>query len=261
MTQKPAQGGTPELSIVVPVYNEGSSIASVLKNIDAALRCSHEILVVYDFDEDDTVPVVRDMLSEHPSLALLKNDAGRGALNAIRTGMAAANGRFVLVTMADGSDDANDIEEMLECGRSGASVVAASRYMASGRQVGGPVIKALASRLAGWLLHEFGRVGTLDPTNNYKLYARDYLDKVTIESTRGFELALELTVKAAALNLVIAEVPTVWHDRSFGESKWNARRLLPGYLRWFAFAAAQRLPQLMKGPAIQHLSPASGTKQ
>ena len=82
---------------------------------------------------------------------------------------------------------------------SGADVVSASRYMRGGGQIGGPRLKRLMSRAAGLTLHWFAGVPTHDPTNNFKLYSRAFLDAVTIESTAGFELALELTVKATQM--------------------------------------------------------------
>ena len=85
---------------------------------------------------------------------------------------------------------------MVALARDGADVVSASRYMRGGHQVGGPLLKRLMSRTAGLTLHWFAGVPTHDPTNNFKLYSRRFLDAVTIESTAGFELALELTVKA-----------------------------------------------------------------
>ena len=85
---------------------------------------------------------------------------------------------------------------MVALARDGADVVSASRYMRGGHQIGGPPLKRLMSRTAGLTLHWFAGVPTHDPTNNFKLYSRRFLDTVTIESTAGFELALELTVKA-----------------------------------------------------------------
>ncbi len=115
----------------------------------------------------------------------------------MRSGIAAARAPYVVVSMADGSDDVEVIDRMVALAQDGADVVAASRYMHGGRQVGGPFLKGLMSRMAGLTLQWFGRVGTHDATNNFKLYSRRYLDTVTIESEGGFELALELTVKAA----------------------------------------------------------------
>jgi hypothetical protein len=122
---------------------------------------------------------------------------------------------------------------MLALARSGAEVVSASRYMAGGRQVGGPPLKRLMSRTAGLTLHWFARVPTHDPTNNFKLYSRRFLDSVTIESTAGFELALELTVKATLDGRRVAEVPTTWRDRTAGQSNFKLRKWLPHYLHWY----------------------------
>ena len=98
--------------------------------------------------------------------------------------------------MADGSDEPQVVDPMVELAASGADVVSASRYMKGGHQVGGPLLKRLMSRTAGLTLHWFGGVATHDPTNNFKLYSRRFLDATPIESEAGFELALELTVKA-----------------------------------------------------------------
>lgn len=237
-----ASGAGLTLSIVVPVYNEGKSIGEVLRLIEAEVKTPHEVIVVYDFDEDDTVPVVKSMQAEFPAVRLHRNDIRPGVLYAIRSGMANSLGNFVLVTMADGSDEARDIDAMVALALDGAAVVAGSRYVAGGAQIGGPKLKALASRTAGQILHVLGGFAIHDPTNNFKLYARSFLESVSIESTRGFELGLELTVKAYGAGLSLAEVPTTWHDRTVGESHFNVRQLLPGYLRWFLLGLSYRLP-------------------
>ncbi len=122
----------------------------------------------------------------------------------------------------------------------GADVVSASRYMRGGRQVGGPPLKRLMSRTAGLTLYWFAGVPTHDPTNNFKLYSRRFLDTVTIESTAGFELALELTVKATLAGRTVAEVPTTWRDRTAGQSNFKLRKWLPHYLHWYRQAIVGR---------------------
>lgn len=236
-----ARSGAPELSIVIPVFREGEAVTPVLKALASALRSPAELIVVYDFDEDPTVPVLERLRSEIPQLRPLRNDLGRGVLNAMKAGVAAANGRYVLVSMADGSDEPDVVEPMLARARSGADVVAASRYMKGGRQIGGPQLKRLLSRAAGLSLHWFGGVPIHDPTNNFKLYSRDFLDSVTIESSAGFELALELTVKATLAGGRVEEVPTTWRDRSAGTSNFKMRRWLPHYLHWYNVAMRARL--------------------
>jgi len=231
----------PELSVVVPVFKEGESIVPVMRALDTAISAPHEIVIVYDFDEDPTVPVIARLHAESPVIRGLRNDLGRGVLNAMKAGIAASTGSYVLISMADGSDEPHVVDPMVALARDGADVVSASRYMPGGRQVGGPPLKRLLSRTAGLTLHWFGGVPTHDPTNNFKLYSRRFLDATTIESTAGFELALELTVKATIAGRPVAEVPTTWRDRTAGTSNFRLRKWLPHYLHWYWIAIRARL--------------------
>ena len=232
--------GAPELSVVMPVYNEGEAVEPVLRAYSAAIRTPHELIVVYDFDEDTTVPVIERLAHDLPAVRGHRNTIGRGVLNAMKSGIAAARGEHVLVSMADGSDEPHVVDAMVALARDGADVVSASRYMPGGRQVGGPLVKRLLSRVAGLTLHWFGGVATHDPTNNFKLYSRRFLDTVTIESSAGFELALELTVKATLAGRRVAEVPTTWRDRTAGQSNFKLRKWLPNYIHWYLAALRGR---------------------
>jgi dolichol-phosphate mannosyltransferase len=231
----------PVLSVVMPVFKEGEAVEPVLRALTAAITARHEILVVYDFDEDPTVPVLDRLSSQLPAVRGLRNDLGRGVLNAMKAGIAESTGTYVLISMADGSDEPHVVDPMVALARGGADVVSASRYMRGGHQLGGPPLKRLMSRTAGLTLHWFAGVPTHDPTNNFKLYSRRFLDTVTIESTAGFELALELTVKATIAHRRVAEVPTTWRDRTAGESNFKLRKWLPHYLHWYWAAFGARL--------------------
>jgi dolichol-phosphate mannosyltransferase len=239
-------GAAPELTIVVPVYNEGEAVEPVLRALSARVATLHEILVVYDFDGDTTVPVIDRLATELPTIRGHRNDLGRGVLNAMKSGIAAARSPYVLISMADGSDEPPIIDRMVELARGGADVVAASRYMRGGRQLGGPLLKRTLSRTAGVTLHWFAGVPVHDPTNNFKLYSRRFLDSVTIESEAGFELALELTVKATLDGRRLAEIPTTWRDRTAGQSNFRLRAWLPHYLHWYRLAFAGRIRRLAR---------------
>src|SRR3954465_9256751 len=89
----------------MPVYNEGERVAPVIRALDGAVRTRREILVVHDMDEDTTVPVVNELPAEIPGLRAYRNDLGRGVLNAMRAGIAASTGDWLLITMADASDE------------------------------------------------------------------------------------------------------------------------------------------------------------
>lgn len=195
---------------------------------------------MYDFDGDSTVPVVKRLQAQFPELQLHRNTIGRGVLNAIKSGLGAARAPYVLVTMGDGSDDPADIDAMYELARGGADVVAGSRYMTGGRQVGGPLLKRTMSRAAGLSLHWLAGLPIHDATTNFRLYSKRLLQRVMIESTGGFELGLELTVKAYVMGMQLAEVPTTWRDRTAGQSRFQLWRWLPRYLRWYWLGMAGR---------------------
>lgn len=221
------------LSVVVPVYNEAENILPLLAALRKELGVAHETLLVYDFDEDTTLPPAREFASDYPPLRLVRNSMGPGALNALKTGLGEARGDAIVVTMADLSDDITQIERMAHLIGEGNAVVSPSRYMRGGAQHGGPRLKGLLSRLAGVSLDLLTGVGTHDATNNFKAYSRALIDEVQIESGSGFELGLELTVKAYLSGLRVTEFPTTWRDRTAGESRFKVLKWMPGYLRWY----------------------------
>src|SRR5450759_3173179 len=233
----------------MPVWNEGERAVPTLRAFAVAVHTSFELLVVHDMPDDTTVPVVERLTAEIPGLRAHRNELGKGVLNAMKAGIAAARAPYVLITMADGSDEYANVDRMVALAREGADVVAASRYMRGGRQLGGPRLKRLMSRTAGLSLHWFAGVPIHDPTNNFKLYSGRFLDTVTLESTAGFELALELSVKATLARRQLAEVPTTWRDRTAGKSNFKLRKWLPHYLHWYFVAIRGRFSPSRGGKA------------
>ena len=231
-----------DLSIIAPVYNEGENIRRLLNEIKTKVGDPvGEVVLVYDFEEDDTLPVVRQVAQNYSfPIRLVRNAWGRGALNAIRTGFKEARGPMVLVCMADLSDDLIVVPAMLKRMREGCDVVCGSRYMRGGRQDNGPLLKRTLSRLAGVSLHWLVGIPTHDITNSFKMYRKDFLGRLTIESTGGFEIGMEIVVKTFALGGKIAEVPSIWTDRSAGTSRFRLWKWLPNYLRWYWFALKSR---------------------
>jgi glycosyltransferase involved in cell wall biosynthesis len=228
------------LSVVIPVYNEAENIRTAVERIEAELRVPHRIVIVYDMDEDTTVPVVHEIQKIRDNVTLVKNKYGRGVLNAIKTGLeeaSEAENGYVVVTMADLSDPPEVINAMYDIAeRENADIVCASRYMKGGKQIGGPVIKGLMSRIAGLTLHRFARVATHDATNSFKLYSTGFLQKQRIESSGGFEIGIELVAKAHVQGAVIREVPTTWTDRVAGSSNFKLLSWLKNYLHWYFYA-------------------------
>jgi dolichol-phosphate mannosyltransferase len=231
----------PRVSIVIPAYEEGEHILPVLARVRESVTVPYEVLVVVDSPDDATAAALRRTDDGSGHVRLLINDLGRGPAHAIRYGMERARAPVTVVTMADGCDDARQIDDLTRLVERGVVIAAASRYMSGGQQVGGPLVKGLLARLAGTSLHLFARVGTRDPTNSFKAYSTPFLRAVGVDSRHGFEMGLELTAKARRLRLPIAELPTIWLDRQNGVSNFKLAQWIRHYLRWYRFAFGGRL--------------------
>lgn len=224
------------LDIVVPVYNEGQGILKLFDEIRDEIRTPKKVMVVYDFEEDTTLPVVRENKDKYSfDIVLVRNGIGRGALNAIKVGLQTAENEMVLVMMADSSDKLDVVDFMCRKIKEGYDLVCGSRYMKGGKQNGGPFLKGLFSRIAGISLHILTKIPTHDVTNSFKLYRKTMLEHIKIESSGGFEIGLEITVKAYIAGYRITEVPSEWFDREEGESNFHMWKWLPHYLHWYLF--------------------------
>jgi dolichol-phosphate mannosyltransferase len=233
-----------ELTIVIPVYNEGANFPRLWETLTSSIQTPFRALVVYDFDEDNTVPAVRSFIDGgEKRLQLVRNTYGRGVVGAIRTGFDRVRSGPVLVVMADLCDDVRQVDAMLQVYERGYDVVVGSRYMKRGGIINGPLLKQGLSRLGGLTLHWLRGVPTHDATNAFKIYDASMLHSFNVESTGGFELNLEITVKAFLAGYRIAEIPTVWRERTEGKSRFKLWSWLPRYLRWYLYAFRPRQKQ------------------
>jgi glycosyltransferase involved in cell wall biosynthesis len=231
----------PRVSIVIPAYEEADNIVPVLDRIFEAVTLPCEVLVVFDDESDSTVPVLTEYCKRAPLLIPTLNENGPGPASAIRTGFEKSSAPVVVVTMADGCDDAGQIDQLALLVERGVVIAAASRYMKSGQQVGEPSMKSFLAKWSGRSLRFLARVGITDSTNSFKAYDREFVESVGIESTNGFEIGIELVAKARRCRRMMAEIPTIWLDREHGQSNFKTMQWIPSYLRWYRFAFGPKL--------------------
>lgn len=225
---------TVKADIIVPVYNEGENIGVVLRTIEELVESPVRVLICYDFEEDDTLPVVRGRQWRFP-LELVRNPS-RGAHAAVRAGFAASTAPCAIVFPADDTINARILDDMIATFERGNDIVAASRFMKGGTMRGCPWLKAALVRTAAFTLFHVARIPTHDPTNGFRLFSRRVLDEIPIESELGFTYSLELLVKADRRGWKIGEVPSTWIERSAGKSRFRVLRWVPAYLRWYGYA-------------------------
>ncbi|MEM7244931.1 MAG: glycosyltransferase [Acidobacteriota bacterium] len=232
------------LRVVLPVYNEGVHVRQWWEKASPFLPEDVRVLVVYDFDEDDTLPVVAELIEEGVPMEAVRNRA-RGVHQAILTGLLAARPHAALVSMADLSDDLGVLPDMLAQLREGSTIVVGSRYCKGGRQEGGPWLKGQLARWGSRVLHWIAGFPVNDASNSFRLYDSRFLDEITIETDGGFEIGFEITAKAWKAGHRVTEVPTTWYDRTAGESRFDFKRWLPKYAKlwWscFVFGIGVRL--------------------
>jgi dolichol-phosphate mannosyltransferase len=230
----------PLLGIIVPVYNEGANIEATLLAIEQKIHTPHRIHIVYDFDQDNTLPVVKKMHQNGLPVELLRNPSP-GVAHAIRTGLSNASGDYLLVTMADLSDDYAIVDQMCRLMSQGYDIVCGSRYMKGGKQIGGPFLKKQFSRTAGLTLKYLASLPVHDVTNSFKLYRKSVVANIDIESESGFEIGMEIVVKAHFAGYKVTELPCIWTCRQAGRSRFKMFRWLPKYLKWYFYALNRTL--------------------
>jgi glycosyltransferase involved in cell wall biosynthesis len=227
-------GGPVTLSVLLPVRNEGANLRIMLRILRSTLAVPHEILVVVDSPDDTGVEVTRALRLEMPALRLVHNDRGRGVVNALRAGVAAARGRYVLVFAADEVGPVLAVEDMLALMDAGCDLTSCTRYAHGGRRLGGSFLGGLLSRLANGLLRCLGGCALTDASTGIKMFRRDIFDRLGLESKPvGWVVALEMALKAQLLGLKLGEVPIVSIDRLYGgKSSFRLGPWCAAYFGW-----------------------------
>jgi glycosyltransferase involved in cell wall biosynthesis len=225
-----------ETSIIIPVYNEEENIKYLLDNLKKELKGNYEVIVIDDFSVDNTCAVVKEMLNVFPNLRFVRNQYEKGFANALRTGFVMARNEIVIPVMADLCDEIKIIPQMHNKILEGFDIVCGSRYIKGGERKKGPFLKSITSRYFNKIVHLITKIPNTDVTNPFKAYRKVILDKIKTKS-KGFEISLELVLRAYFAGYKITELPTIWQERILGESKFYFIKNSIGYLKGFLHAA------------------------
>lgn len=204
------------VSIVIPVYNESKTIATVLRRV-SQLPFAKEILVIDDCSTDGTRDLLKQ-LQDIPGLQILLHEKNSGKGAALRTGFAHVRGDIVVVQDADLEYDPQDIPAVIApILRGEAEAVFGSRFLGEV-----PQDKSMVHRLGNWLLTEasnlFTGVRLTDMETCYKAFRSTALKDLRIKQNR-FGVEPELTAKLVRRGYRIQEVPIRYHARSYQEGK------------------------------------------
>jgi len=230
--------GNVKLTILIPVRNEGVNIPVMLRVLEAVVEAPHEVLVVYDSPDDDTVPAVKAMQGKYPNVRLVENRLGLGVDNAIRAGVAASAGEYILIFAADEVGPVLAIEDMMTLLDDGCDLVSCTRYAHGGRRLGGSLVGGLLSRVGNRMLMLLSGSSFTDSTTGIKMFRKSIFDKIRLESKPvGWVVVFEIAIKAQAAGLKLGEVPIISIDRLYGgKSTFSVGPWLSEYLKWFIWA-------------------------
>jgi len=208
-----------KLSILIPCYNEYSTIEKILSRVEACVYQPKEIIVIDDKSTDGTRELLRKRTPRNLEHFIFhEKNKGKGA--AIRAGIAAATGDIIIIQDADLEYDPNDIPRVIEPILAGhADIVYGSRF------IGGAAHRVLYfwHRIGNGLLtlisNMFTDLNLTDIETCYKAFRADILKKIKIEESRfGFEP--EITAKISKLpNIRIYEIGISYYGRTYTEGK------------------------------------------
>lgn len=207
-----------KLSVVIPCYNEASTIRLIIDRVMAAPVHDMEIIVVDDCSRDGTRDVLRTQIAPLVS-KIIYHDVNQGKGAALRTGFAAATGDIVLIQDADLEYDPQEYPRLIQpILDARADVVFGSRFQGGQphrvvyfwHMVGNKFL-TLCSNMAT-------NINLTDMETCYKVFRREVLQKIKIEENRfGFEP--EITAKVARLEVAIYEVGISYYGRTYAEGK------------------------------------------
>lgn len=239
MTESPQTA----VSILIPVKNEGLNLTIMLKILKAVVDVPHEVLVVFDHAEDDSIAVIDAMSPQYPTIRGVHNTYGRGVLNAIRAGVDAARGTYVLIFAADEIGPVLAIDDMLALMEQGCEFVSCTRYAHGGRRLGGSFIGGLLSRLANWMFCRLSGLKLSDATTGIKMFRPELFKRLNLEARPvGWAVAFEMGIKAQLAGLRLGEVPIVSIDRLYGgKSTFKLGSWTSEYLKWFVWGLRQSM--------------------
>jgi dolichol-phosphate mannosyltransferase len=235
----------PELSLVIPTYNEQENIEYLLRDLGQVLADrSHEIIVVDDDSPDGTWKLVESLRAKVPNVRLERRRGERALAESILAGFRLATGRILGCMDADGSHPTAAIPDLLAMMEQGFDVVVGSRYLQNGSIAGWPVRRQLLSRAGAGFTRRMLHLPIHDPMSGFYLLRREVYERASATAnSRGYKILLELLIKGHATS--VAEVPIHFQNRRLGKSKLSVKVLYRDAINVIALRKFQKTENVL----------------
>ena len=245
--------GTPDLSIIIPAFNEGSRIGSTIREMVSycrSTRRAYELLVVDDGSRDNTSSVARGFAQDVPEIRVVRLATNHGKGYAVRTGVLSAIGGTVLFADADGATPIAELERLELALDAGADIAIGSRaHRVEGVRVEAKVHRHLIGRTFHRLVEWLADSGVSDTQCGFKLFrsrvARDLFPRMRMN---GYSFDVELLLMARYLGYQIAEVPVNWTDQPGSKVRLTVDSLQMAFdlfrIRAYLFGREHQAPRI-----------------
>lgn len=206
--------GAPVISVVIPAYNESERIVptiGAMASYCSGLGVPWELIIADDGSKDDTVKIVRDLKLANVRVLVAERNGGKGS--AVRRGVLAAKGQFILFADADNSTPIEELENLLQRMDEGYDLVIGSRAAAGAQEAKRSFLRRLLSGGLRWIVQNLFRIGVQDTQCGFKLFRRDAAMRLySAQTLMGFSFDLEILYLAGKFGYRIAEQPVQWVD-------------------------------------------------
>ena len=216
--------GLPQLSVVVPTFNERDNVTVLYRRLEATLvGIPWEVVFVDDNSPDGTWEVVRGLARQDPRVRCIRRIGRRGLSGACIEGILASSAPYAAVIDADLQHDETQLPKMVGLLQSGeAELVVGSRYIEGGSANSFNKSRAGASQLATEVARRVLKVEIADPMSGFFMIRRDKFEQLAPQlSTQGFKILLDIVATADG-KLRTLEVPFTFGSRQHGESKLDS---------------------------------------
>ncbi len=203
----------PELSVIIPVYNEAKTIKEILERVNS-VDIDKEIIVIDDGSSDGTDRVLREQ--RFNNLKTIHHSSNRGKGDAFLTGLPHTKGEFVIIQDADLEYDPGDYIRMLDLIKNGsADIVLGARFTKGYR---GLYLHKVGNRFLTALMNFLFKAKLNDYSTCYKLARRETFSSLGL-GAQSFVIDAEIVAKALKKRLRLVECPVSYHPRNYSEGK------------------------------------------
>lgn len=213
-----------KLSIIIPLHNEAANIQPLLLSLTHTLdfhyKDQYELVLVNDNSTDSTPSLIESYKSIYPQIKPVHRNHSKGFGNAVKSGLQASEGQILIIFMGDLSDDPSTIPRMTNAISQGYDIAYGSRFTEHGKAIDYPITKLISNRIFNNCVKLLFKMPHSDYSNAFKAYRREVIDAIGINNleSSGFDLTIELPLKAHILNFKSIEVPTTWSNRKSGKA-------------------------------------------